>query len=112
MNHEGGDKYISQGEHLAARMLGGEMMIMALANSMLFSLNAAASAIWQAADGNTALREIVRRTILARFDIDPETAYRDALELVAGLAREGVLKVADEPGGSIPARSPAQGQRA
>ena len=99
MNHNGSEKYISRGEHVAARMLGGEMMIMALANSMLFSLNQAASAIWQAADGATGLREIVERTIVARFDVDPDTAYRDAIELVEGLARHGILKIYDEPAG-------------
>ncbi len=99
MNHNGGEKYISRGEHVAARMLGGEMMIMALADSMLFSLNEAATAIWQAADGATGLREIVERSILARFEVDPQTAYRDAVELVEALARHGIMKIRDEPEG-------------
>ncbi len=97
MNHNAADKYISRGEHVAARMLGGEMMIMSIRDSALFSLNETASAIWQAADGATGLRQIVERSILARFDIDPETAYRDAIELVEGLAEYGILKLADEP---------------
>ncbi len=99
MNNDGSEKYISRGEHVAARMLGGEMMIMSIRDSTLFSLNETASAIWQAADGATGLREIVERSIVARFDADPEAAYRDALELVEGLAKHGILKVTNEPGG-------------
>ncbi len=99
MNHNAAEKYISRGEHVAARMLGGEMMIMSIRDSRLFSLNETASTIWQAADGATSLRQIVERAILARFDIDAETAYRDAIELVEGLAQYGILKLADEPAG-------------
>jgi len=97
MTHDTADKYISRGEHVAARMLGGEMMIMSLRDSTLFSLNETASAIWQSADGATVLRQIVERSILARFDIDAETACRDAVELVEGLAQHGILQVMDEP---------------
>jgi hypothetical protein len=99
MNNNGSEKYISRGAHVAARMLGGEMMIMSIRDSTLFSLNETASAIWQAADGATGLREIVERSIVARFDADPEAAYRDALELVEGLAKHGILKITDEPHG-------------
>jgi Coenzyme PQQ synthesis protein D (PqqD) len=97
MNDNGGDIFISQGEHVAARMLSGEMMIMSIRDSTLFSLNESASAIWQAADGATALRQIVERAILARFDVDRETAYRDALEMAEGLERCGILKISDQP---------------
>ena len=74
-----GDKFISRGDSLAARMLGGEMMIMAVADSTLFSLNETASLLWQAADGVTPLREIVEREVVARFEVDPRTAYQDTL---------------------------------
>jgi hypothetical protein len=99
MNNNGSEKYISRGEHVAARMLAGEMMIMSIRDSTLFSLNQTASALWQAADGATGLREIVQRSIVARFEVDPETAYRDALELAEGLAQHGILKISDEPAG-------------
>ena len=47
--------YIARRKQVAARMLGGEMMIMSARDSTLFSLNETASAIWQAADGSTPL---------------------------------------------------------
>ena len=92
-----GDKFISRGDSLAARMLGGEMMIMAVVDSTLFSLNETASLLWQAADGVTPLREIVEREVVARFEVDPRTAYQDTLEFVQGLAQHGILRIADEP---------------
>jgi hypothetical protein len=91
------DKFISRGDNLAARMLGGEMMIMAVKDSTLFSLNETASVIWQAADGVTPLREIVEREIVPRFEVDAETAYRDALELTEELAQHGIFRITDRP---------------
>ncbi len=73
------------------------MMIMSTWDSTLFSLNQTASVIWKAADGATPLRDIVEREIVANFEVDSETAYRDALELVEELAQHGILKIADEP---------------
>ncbi len=95
--NQGNDKYISRSKSVAARMLGGEMMIMSTWDSTLFSLNQTASVIWKAADGATPLRDIVEREIVANFEVDSETAYRDALELVEELAQHGILKIADEP---------------
>jgi hypothetical protein len=93
-----GDKFISHGDSLAARMLGGEMMIMSVADSTLFSLNETASVIWKAADGVTPLREIVEREIVPCFEVDADTAYQDTLEFVEELAQHGILKIANEPG--------------
>jgi len=99
MNKEEGEKYISRGEHVAARMLGGKMMI--IVDSGFHPVQPqreTASAIWQAADGATGLREIVERSIVARFDADPEAAYRDA-ELVEALAQHGIPKITNEAEG-------------
>ena len=64
--------YIARSKQVAARMLGGEMMIMSAPDSTLFSLNETASAIWQAADGATPLGEIVERAVCAEFDVAPD----------------------------------------
>ena len=89
--------YIARAKEVAARMLGGEMMIMSARDSTLFSLNETATAIWQAADGVTPLAEIVRAERLRGFEVDPVAALRDAEELVEGLAKHGILKVSDQP---------------
>ena len=91
------DIYVARSSDLAARMLGGEMMIMSGRDSTLFSLNEVASAIWQAADGKTPLQEIVERAVCAEFDVTPDQALEDARELVRELAAQGILKVSEEP---------------
>ena len=89
--------YIARVKEVAARSIGGEMMIMSARDSTLFSLNETATAVWQAADGVTPLAEIVRQSVCANFEVDPATALRDAEELVEGLAKHGILKLSDQP---------------
>jgi hypothetical protein len=90
-------KYIARSSAVAARRLGTEMIIMSAADSTLFSLNETATAIWQAADGQTPLSEIVELHICREFDVEPEQAYRDATELAEELARHGILVLSNEP---------------
>ncbi|HVB81605.1 MAG TPA: PqqD family protein [Candidatus Binataceae bacterium] len=91
------ETYIKRGRDTAARRLGDETIIMSVKDSRVFTLNPTASAIWGAADGLTTLREIVAREVVPEFEVEAETAYRDALELVEELAREGILTVTDRP---------------
>jgi hypothetical protein len=70
---------------------------MSVKNSKVFSLNPTATRIWTAADGATPLREIVARAVVSEFEVDAETAYRDARALVEDLAQEGILLLADHP---------------
>jgi hypothetical protein len=85
--------YVSRADHIAARMLGGEMMIMSAADSSLYVLNETASVIWEAADGVTPLSEIVRDKICAEFDVAPDVALEDAVALVNNLASYDILRV-------------------
>ena len=89
--------YITRSNAVAARELGGEMMIMSATDSTLFSLNETATILWNAADGKTPLTEIVELCICQEFDVEPEEAYRDASELVQELARLGILQLSDKP---------------
>lgn len=89
--------YIARSKKVAARMLGGEMMIMSAVDSTLFSLNETASAIWQAADGETPLNEIVERVVCAEFEVAPAEALRDAEDWARDLASHGILLISDQP---------------
>jgi Coenzyme PQQ synthesis protein D (PqqD) len=89
--------YISRSSAIAARMLDREMMVMNSADSTFFTLNEIASVIFQAADGHTPLREIVRTRVCEEFDIDPEQAEADAEEFVTELSGHGILLVSDQP---------------
>jgi hypothetical protein len=89
--------YIARSKSVAARMLGGEMMVMSAQDSTLFDLNDTASAIWQAADGITPLNEIVERVVCKEFDVAPEAAFQDAEAFVTELAGHGILLVSEQP---------------
>ena len=96
--------YIARSKQVAARMLGGEMMIMSPRDTTLFNLNDVGSVIWQSADGQTPLDEIVAR-LCAEFDVAPEVARQDAEAFVQELAGHGIMQVSDQP---ITADSPRQ----
>ncbi len=91
------EKYIARSKAIAARMLGGEMMVMSATDSTFFTLNEVASTIWQAADGRTPLSEIVASKVCREFDVDPERAQRGAESFVDELSQHGILLVSDQP---------------
>ena len=91
------DTYVIPSGAIAARMLGGEMMVMSVRDSTFYTLNEVATVIWRAADGRTPLREIVAQTVCGEFEVDFETAQEDAAELVIQLAQHGILLVSDQP---------------
>jgi hypothetical protein len=89
--------YVARAPNVAARMIGGEMMIMSGRDSSLFSLNATASALWKAADGRTPLAQLVEAHICSAFEVDLATALADAEEVAANLAGHGILRISDSP---------------
>ena len=95
-----GETYIARSTAIAARMIGGEMMIMSAVDSTFFTLNAVGTLIWQSADGKTPLSEIVSKRICQDFDVTPEEAQRDAGQFVTELSQQGILLVSDQPIGS------------
>ena len=92
--------YIARSTEIAARQLGGEMMIMSARDSTLFNLNDVGTVIWEAADGVTPLEEIVERRVCAEFEVEPAEALKDAESFVRELAERGILLVSDQPIGS------------
>jgi hypothetical protein len=90
-------RYIARSTAIAARMLGGEMMVMSAVDSTFFTLNEVATAIWQAADGRTLLSDIVERTVCSQFDVEPDIAHSDAEHFIEELSKHGILLVSDEP---------------
>ncbi len=97
MNGPFADKYIRKSDSVAARYLGEELIIMSAVDSMLFSLNSCAAAIWDAADGRSTLAQLVQTYICTGFDVDPQEALDDAEELMAELLNCGMVIVCDHP---------------
>jgi hypothetical protein len=91
------ETYITRSTGIAARLLAGEMMVMNPADSTFFTLNEVATAIWQAADGHTPLRQIVHERVCEQFDVSPMEAMADAETFVAELSSHGILLVSDHP---------------
>ncbi len=89
--------YIARSTDIAARMFGGETMIMSPRDYTLFNLNEIASAIWEAADSRTPLQQIVEQHVCAAFDVTPEEAMKDCESFVQELAKHGILKLSQEP---------------
>ena len=90
-------RYVARSSEIAARRLGEEMMIMSARDSTLFTLNSVATAIWEAADGSTALDEIVEHTICTAFEVEASVALLDAEALAEALAGHGLLLLSDQP---------------
>jgi Coenzyme PQQ synthesis protein D (PqqD) len=90
-------EYIARGSAIAARKLGGEMMIMSATDSTFFSLNEVATVIWQAADGRTPLSELVVQTVCQQFEVEAEGAIRDASEFADELSRHPILAFSNQP---------------
>ena len=101
-----GETYIARSTAIAARMIGGEMMIMSAVDSTFFALNEVGTLIWQSADGQTPLSEIVRKRICEDFDVTPEEAQRDAGQFVAELSQHGILLVSGQPIGGTTGSAP------
>lgn len=89
--------YIARSPRIAARSLDGEMMIMSGRDSTLFTLNKTATLIWQSADGQTPLDEIVEQRICREFDVEPAEALQDAETLARELASHEILRVSEHP---------------
>ena len=108
--------YIARSPAVAARRLGDEMVIMSAVDSTLYTLSEVGTAIWQAADGQTPLGEIIGGRICREFAVDQETALRDAEEFIQALAGRGILVVSNHPiaapaGPGSAARGAAAGSR-
>jgi hypothetical protein len=89
-------RYVARAANVAARMIGGEMMIMSGRDSSLFSLNETASVLWQSADGMTTLDQIAL-ALCRDFEVDREEALRDLQVVAEALAGHGILLLSDAP---------------
>jgi hypothetical protein len=82
---------------VAARMLGDEMVVMSAKDSTLFTLNPVGTVIWNAADGQSTLEQIVEQRVREEFEVEREEAMQDAEGFVGELAEHGILVVSEQP---------------
>ena len=89
---------VVRGDKLAARKVGGEMVILSAEDSSLFLLNEVGTAIWEATDGQRSI-EAIADVLCAEYDVDRATALADVTEFVESLTAAGILSVAEEAAG-------------
>jgi hypothetical protein len=83
------------GDKLAARKVGGEMVILSAEDSSLFLLNEVGTAIWEAADGRRSIQAIAD-ALCAEYDVDAAMALADVTEFIDALAAAGIVSLSDE----------------
>jgi hypothetical protein len=96
MTDDGKTCYVARSPDVAARMFGGEMMIMSGRDASLFCLNETASLLWAAADGRASLDEIAAR-VCEQYEVGREAARQDLLALARELAAHGLLRLSATP---------------
>ncbi len=78
------------------RALGHETILIAQQGQMPCALNPVGTAIWNLADGQRTIAEIAA-AVNELYDVAPDVALQDTLELVAGLVTRGLMAVDAEP---------------
>ena len=89
--------YVARSSAVAARKLGGEMMVMSGQDSTLFTLDEVATIIWVSANGAVTLDEIVELKIMTEYEVQLAEAIDDAETMAEALAQHGILLVSSEP---------------
>jgi hypothetical protein len=74
------------------RDLDGEAVVLNLSTGIYFGLNEVGTRIWQLIDQFGELAA-VHESLLREFEVDPDTASRDLIDLVAQLADRGLVRV-------------------
>ena len=82
--------FVRRGERLAARKVGGEMVILSADDSSLFVLNEVGTTVWEAADGRTSIQTIAD-SVCDEYEVDRDTALRDVEAFVEALVAAGVV---------------------
>jgi hypothetical protein len=90
------DRYLAQNPRAAWRVYDGEAVIISPDDSILHTLNAVGTLIWEAADGKTPVGAVVGR-ICDEFEVEPEPAERDAMAFIETLCQRRLLVMLDAP---------------
>ena len=91
------DPYIARATRLGTCTLAGEAIIVTPSDSRVYNLNPVATFIWEAADGQSRVSEIVQRRICREFEVDPATAMADAMRFIEDFCGKGLLRESETP---------------
>jgi hypothetical protein len=90
------DSYHRYRDDVVCRVLDKESVLLDLSSGSYFTLNEVGALVWQNLDGLSPLRSVIPK-LMALYDVDPETAEQDVLELVEDLLRERLIEQQETP---------------
>ena len=93
-------KLFTKRSDLVTRNISGETIIVPVEGHVgdldsIYTLNEVGSTIWALIDGRTSLDQIAA-AISDQFEVTPEEARRDVVELIDSLQAAGLIKMSDE----------------
>jgi hypothetical protein len=74
--------------------VGDEVAILHMDKAVYYGLNPVGARIWQLVQQPVAVRKVLE-TLLEEYDVEPETAERDLLEIVEQLMAAGLVERRD-----------------
>ena len=80
---------------IVSRMIAGETILVPIRKNVgdmehIYTLNETGARIWELIDGTHTVEEVLQQ-IVREFEVDPEQAKSDLLELIDGLLEQGTL---------------------
>jgi len=79
----------------AHQIIDGEAVVITPGQMMVHVLNTVGSRIWDLADGEKNIQDIVK-IVTEEFDVSYETAFKDAVEFTEDLAEKEILRFLGE----------------
>jgi hypothetical protein len=86
------DRYISRDPDAAWRVFQDGAVIVSPTESVMHSLNAVGTRIWELADGSLTVSEIADK-LAEEFDVDHETASKDVSEFAETMSGKGMITI-------------------
>jgi hypothetical protein len=78
------------------RVVEEDSVLLNLDTGYYYTLNEVGRFLWESLDGTKKLSAI-HKEILDHYDVDPETAKNDILELIDDLLKEGLAEIHESP---------------
>jgi hypothetical protein len=91
------DKYPDKHPRTASRVIDGEAIVVVCDENLVKILNSVGSRIWELADGNKTVSEIVK-VICSEYEVDVEQAEKDTVEFVEELIKSGMMYLSADLG--------------
>ncbi|MCD6352720.1 MAG: PqqD family protein [Proteobacteria bacterium] len=90
------ESFFTKSEKIAWRVVEEDSVLLNLDTGYYYTLNEVGRFLWESLDGKKELSAI-HKEILDHYDVDPETAKSDILELIDNLLKEGLVEIHESP---------------